>query len=262
MLAGVIVGLEGEPLLYNNLPGFMELAETHSRAITIITNGGPLTEKVCRDWANFSIKNIILSVDAADRLSYERFRKNGGFERFKKNAAMVAGMLPCQFHATVFKENLKSLLGMPALAYDLGIKRLSLQLLRSHPGSMARHIRSASRAELSRWLPEMRANAAQYNIDLGFDRNFGDLVWESDQIDAASIKHTTGNGTHCEHADTLACVLSDGRLFPCAGDFEPVPIKEYSFDGMFNHPYLLALRALRGAGRLIEPCRICMNIEH
>lgn len=262
-LAGVIFGLEGEPLLHENFLEFLELAGKHANAITLITNGSLITEKLCCTLARFRSGRIILSAEGSDAVAYERFRKHGSFERFKRNAALVAERLPCQLHATVFKENLSSLLGLPTLARDLGIRRISLQQVRPRPGYRMEGIQPASLGEIRAWLPGMLANAGENGVTVELDRNFGGSAFAATlgeiALPGASVTIAPMERGHCDHADRLACILSDGSLFPCAGDFEPIPLQEYSFDAIFNHPYLHALRSLHKAGRKIEPCRICMN---
>lgn len=262
-LAGVIFGLEGEPLLHDNFLDILKLAEHATREITLITNGSLLTEKLCDEMSLFPIGRIILSIDGSDAESYGRFRKNGRFERFKRNAAMIARRFSCQLHATVFRENLGSLHRLPELARNLGIGRVSLQQVRLRPGSSMNEIHSASIGEIAEWLGRFLENAGKHDIAIELDRNFGGSGFASAIGQIANpdsvVAITPIEAGHCDHADRLACIMSDGSLFPCAGDFEPVPLQEYSFDAVFNHPYLQALRSLHKAGRRIEPCRICMN---
>ena len=263
MLAGVIFGLEGEPLLHSKFLELMKLADDNANGITLITNGSLLTEKLCDRMKAYAIDKIILSIDGTDTDTYARFRKNGNFSKFKRNASMVAKRFPCQLHATIFRENLSSILNLPALAHELGIMRISLQQVRLRSGSRINDISSASTDELYDWLAIILENARKLGIAVELDRNFGgsDFTSALREMQSPDIRMslTPIKSGHCDHADRLACILSDGSLFPCAGDFGPVSMREYSFDAIFNHPYLQALRALHKAGKMIEPCRICMN---
>lgn len=264
-LAGIIVGLEGEPLLHPEFSGILDLAALHCGGITLITNGSLVNVDVCRALAQLSSSCVFLSIDAAGAALYEKLRKGGNLSLFMRNADMLAKAARCLFHATVFRQNLDSLTGLPALAASLGIKCLSFQQLRVHSGSASRSIEAASTFELETWLDKILAEAGKYNMAIVLDRFFGGEALQKKlrmlMREYPLLSMPEFHKGHCEHADSLAGITADGRLFPCAGDFEPVPMREYSFDAVFNHPYLVALRALHKAERISGACGICMNMR-
>lgn len=54
-------------------------------------------------------------------------------------------------------------------------------------------------------------------------------------------------------------ILSNGYIFPCCGDFEPSPISEYTFDGIFNHDYMTMIRGNILKNKSNSFCNICRN---
>lgn len=265
LLAGIIIGLEGEPLLHPHFLEVIKEAAGHARNIVLITNGSLITEAVCKALEDLPSCQIFLSIDASDADLYHQLRAGGSFENFKKNARRLAQTVPCLLHATVFRQNLASLTKLPQLAKVLGINHVSFQQLRQHPGSIDRGITKAAMKLLESWLEEVAENAEQYGIEITLDRFFGGPQLQG-HIHKLKQKHPHLTmpkycAESCAHAESLAGITMDGRLFPCAGDFEPAPIAELSFDGIFNHPYLLGLRSLHRAGKIISPCRICMTCQ-
>lgn len=264
-LAGIIFGLEGEPLLHPEILAMLRLAANHANSLVLITNASLITSSLCEQLADLRKVHVFLSTDAAEASLYEQLRPGGEFNNFRKNAAMLAKSVPTLLHATIFKQNLDSLVLLPALAADLGIGRVSFQQLRSHPGAEARGAQAVSRAELLNWLPALLSQAKKYSIAVELDRFFGGPGLQADlwqlKTEFPFLAMPNYDLASCVHADNLAGICADGSLFPCAGDFEPASMREYSFDAIFNHPYLQALRAMRGCGQLNAACRACMNMS-
>ena len=264
-LAGIIIGLEGEPLLHPEFVKILDLCASHAKRIVLITNGSLVTSEISLEVARLPSKFVFLSIDAADAVLYEQLRSGGNFFKFLRNAEDLARDSPCLLHATVFKQNLESLIQLPGLAAALGMNTVSFQLLRVHPGSVARGIQPARLTELKAWLSKVLEKALTHNVAVVLDRFFGGPAMQEHlrflkQAFPFLYLQEYRQG-ECAHADNLAGIHADGSLCPCAGDFEPVFMQNYAFESIFNHPYLQALRALHRAGRISEPCSICMNMQ-
>lgn len=266
-LARIVVGLEGEPLLHGQLAEALQIMAHHAREVVIITNGSLLTATLGRELLALPIPYMMISVDAADAASYAKFRPGGDFDRFRRHVKDAVSLgHKIILHATVFRENLKSLIGLPALARQLGGACISLQQMREHPGASRRGVHAANQQELERWFLELLDAARIHNIRILPDRFFGGPSFHALLCDMADtwgswLTIEQAYAGECPHAETFAGIMADGSLFPCAGDFAPVAMREYSFDAIFNHPYLQMLRAMHRYGIQNAACSRCMNIN-
>lgn len=267
-LAGITIAAQGEPLLYPHFFEALQIIAQHTKGIGLVTNGSLLDAQTSARLNQFPIVNLTLSIDAADEKNYARFRAGGKLCNLKNNVSRLPSELlqTCMFHATVFQQNLKTLLDLPALAKELGIKVVSFQQLRSHAGAILRGATPPSQSCLTTWLDKMLENALKNDIILLPDRFFGgpSLIKKLQTLAAQESVHfrfTPSNASSCAHAENAVAILADGSLFPCGGDFAPIRMEEYSFESLFNHPYLLALRAMRRTGRPNAACNSCMNID-
>ena len=263
-LARIIIGLEGEPLLHTQFFKAVPIMAGHANQLVLITNGSLLNKDYSKFLLQFPLSHILLSIDAADEKNYARFRKGGSLDQFRKNVEVALALgHKAILHATVFRENLGSLLELPALAHKLGLDCISLQQLRDHPGATLRGVHPVAQQELEDWFARMVVKAREYKIRLMLDRFFGGPAFY-EQVRAL---FTSENlllveempQAHCPHAEYFAGIMADGRLFPCAGDYAPAPMRTYSFDTIFNHPYLQVLRAFHRYKVENPGCRICMN---
>lgn len=263
-LARIIIGLEGEPLLHPQFFKAIPIMAEHANQLVLITNGSLLNEEYSKFLLQFPLPYLLLSIDAGDEKNYARFRKGGSLDQFVRNVdvALAQGHKAI-LHATVFKENLGTLLELPALAHRLGIDRISLQQLRAHPGSAQRGIHPAGQQELEDWLAMLIEQASLHKIQIMPDRFFGgpvvhaELCALSAREDMLLVEEMPEG--QCPHAEIFAGIMANGKLFPCAGDYAPTPLENYSFDAIFNHPYLQTLRAFHRYRVKNLGCSVCMN---
>ncbi len=263
-LASILIGLEGEPLLHKQIFQAFEIMSKYTDSLILFTNGSRLTSSVCQKLRDFPVRKLFLSIDAADEDAYSKYRLGGTLDLFKRHAEYAVqslGSEKIQLHATIFHDNMASVQGLPKLAKSLGIGRISLQQLREHDGSKQRGVFPGSNEELETFFNLLLDEAHKYDIELMPDRSFGgpeldkkiQAIAKNDPLVIHSAYDT------CIHVEIMAGILADGSLFPCAGDFEPVPLEEYTFDSIFNHPYLQALRAINRQNRVTMACKICRN---
>lgn len=55
-------------------------------------------------------------------------------------------------------------------------------------------------------------------------------------------------------------ILSDGRLFPCCGDINPVNMEKYNYDSIFNNEILLKLRKALHT-EMPSVCKECLGLS-
>lgn len=265
-LQSIIFGLEGEPLLYPHIFGALGLAATKTDFLLLVTNGSRLGRNVCERLKDFPVRGLVISMDAAVKSAYERFRPGGDFAQVLANCENACRELgsAISWHAVLFKENLPYLPRLPELASDVGVRCISLQQMRESEAILRRGLHAAQTDELLRTIAAIADSARAKKVAVSVDpyfaparimREIGRIAMEYPSLSIASGKTGT-----CEMPNSFASILSDGSLFPCCGNFRPAKIAEYTFDGVFNHPYLASLRQITAQGRILAPCRKCRQL--
>jgi uncharacterized Fe-S cluster-containing radical SAM superfamily protein len=84
-IEAITLASRGEPLLNKELPEMLQYCEGKFLGLKINTNASLLTEKNAHMLLSSDIKNLVFSLDAADKESYERIRVNGDFDLIRKN---------------------------------------------------------------------------------------------------------------------------------------------------------------------------------
>lgn len=264
-LRSVIVGLEGEPLLH---PGFHEILEALSgraQAISLVTNGTLLKESICRDLLQFPIGSLAISIEAGTRESYERFRRGADFATFLRHADLAARYLEerASFHVTMFRQNLDDIPTVLDLAKNLGVKRISFQLLRPSSAIKERGIDPAPEKRIKTCIAKVLEKCE--GLLLHFPPDFAspsimDFLRDTQKVCLENIQPEKSE-KGCQIIRHFASILADGRIFPCCGDFAPLQPQEHNFYGIYNHPFMLSLRQKIAQGHPPAACAVCGNLK-
>lgn len=111
----VIPDGNGEPLLHPDIAEMTKLAPT-----SIVTNGELLSKEM---FDRLSLTEVRISLDGSDAAAHERIRVGGNFQRVVQNIDYAARRIPVMVFSVLTKENSESLMGMPKLLNDLGVKK-------------------------------------------------------------------------------------------------------------------------------------------
>lgn len=254
--------LEGEPFCYSHFFQALDYAMEASEFISISTNGSLLTKEKLYHLSKYKFSLFSLSIDAADSVNYSYFRKGGHLSHFLRNAGSAVENLGSAviFNSVICQQNLHSLLDLPKLAAMVGVSTINLMQLRIHRALCSKGITPAKLDDLLIFLESMLNSAENYGITLCFDNSFANkyvLSWLSKNasrnifIEPARKK--------CIIPWYYTSILSSGKIFPCCGDFQPMKINSYTFDGIFNHDYLRMLRGNITEGKNINACALCCH---
>lgn len=132
----------GEPLLLNDLRERVRYVNRKKRQdchVELSTNGMLLN----RDWIDFFVEEgveLLISVDGADRSTFESIRRGADFERVMKNAeeaAMAYREFPAHrspsFYISIQKDNQRQIAEIFRLAFSLGIRRVGCGMVTNPP---------------------------------------------------------------------------------------------------------------------------------
>lgn len=128
-------GIEGEPLLNENLTGFLEIARRYGVSSDIITNGTLLSESLSERFAGGLLDHISISFDGATKKTFENIRRGASFhdvlnnieklqdtkERLKSNSPSVS------LAVTVSRKNIEELPAIVKLASEHGIRSIGVR---------------------------------------------------------------------------------------------------------------------------------------
>ena len=84
-IRNVTLYTHGEPLLYPNLPDVVRIAKEKNLTVSISTNGNLLSEELGRELLSAGLDVLRYSVEGASKLSYEKIRIGGNFNRLFSN---------------------------------------------------------------------------------------------------------------------------------------------------------------------------------
>ena len=254
--------LEGEPFCYPHLFQALDYAMEASEFISISTNGSLLTKDKLYHLSKYKFSLFSLSINAADSVNYSYFHKGGHLLYFLRNAGNAVENLGSAviFNTVICQQNLHSLLDLPRLAAMVGISTISLMQLRTHRALLSKGITPAKSNDLLLCLESMLNRAEYYGITLYFDHSFTNkdvISWLAKKSFGSILIEPARK--KCIIPWCYTSILSSGKIFPCCGDFQPVKINSYTFDGIFNHDYLRMLRGHIAEGKNVKACALCRH---
>lgn len=264
-LEQVIFATEGEPFLYSGIWDALDLAANTAKSIVLASNGSLISTQEALRLQKYPIKTIFLSIDGADGPTYEKFRKGGIFRKFTRATSLLTESLGPKviFHAVLCAQNCISLLKLPRLARELGVQGISLAQIRMHPGAKDRGVTPCSSVALWDFLDSFLTEAQHNGIAVFFDTHFADAHTMQ------RLRSLLGADKDSQPSVLAACpplwqhttITQNCCLFPCCGDFQPVKVlyEDFNFDSVFNHEYLLLLRAMMLLGVIPRGCDACLH---
>jgi len=122
---GWIIIEGGEPLLRQELFEVIEIIYKSGIKIYLISNGMLLDENIARRLAKFDV-NLMISIDGADKESYEKIRRGASFEKLKESVTIaneykILDSCP----VTVGRHNYEQLDKIFQFAKDIGYKKIT-----------------------------------------------------------------------------------------------------------------------------------------
>lgn len=258
----VIIGLEGEPLTHPNFLEVLKKTSLITDSIYLVTNGLLLTQDIIKELNENKVKELIISCDGSSKNVYENIRTGGNFlrlsEKIKIAASCFEGSL--KLHAVVSSLNITDLVNLPSFASKLGVKRLSFAQLRTCSFSKTNNIVQPSIESLKEFIKKIMLEAEKNDVHIELESFFASgelLTFIEDYYKSSEYLHLNTFKV-CPSPWNFVSILSDGRLFACCGDIEPVILERFSFDDIYNHELLRKLRyLLLNSKKLPKVCQNC-----
>lgn len=239
----------------------MDLAQKAASEIRLCTNASLLTTKNQERLKAYPISQIALSIDGTDEKSYAFMHQGGSFKRFIVNAKTLSANFGERviLSSLLCEQNLASILELPKLAHSLGIKTLNFTQFRPHQNALLRGNREGCAQKLIETLEALKLKGQELNLEMYFEAYAKDPLLNAWVVKEKALHKVPKDELFCPLPWMYTSILSDGTLFPCCGDFKLENIKEYTFEGIFEHEYLSRLRSLLFQGEIPKACLECSH---
>ena len=115
----------GEPLLRRELLEIIKIIFENKIKVYLISNGMLFNEDLPRRFAELDV-NLMISIDGADKESYEKIRRGASFEKLKKSVAIANeyGVLD-SCPVTIGKHNYHQIGKLFKFAEEIGYKKIT-----------------------------------------------------------------------------------------------------------------------------------------
>lgn len=123
----------GEPLLHPDFDKMISLACLHAPFVGLTSNGMLLDKDKTERLNSSGLSELTVSVDSPYVKEYAMIRVGGDLNKVKNNLAYFTShsSIPLRIHTVLSATNQASVPAIPQLAYDLGAKKLTFNIL--HP---------------------------------------------------------------------------------------------------------------------------------
>ncbi len=242
----------GEPLMNPDFFDMVEFARRQGVFVYFNTNACLLNEKNCEKLIAAGPNEVRVSIDGAQKQTYEHFRRGAVFEKVIENLTRLGRRAPADMLVGVWflamKENIRELPQMPALAANAGVKNLYIQ-----------NLHSWGREELSKSVVQ----------ELGINKGeFADIVSQTEQEAAKhgvrfnKVSDFSGDQTvrGCQWPWFSTYISVEGFVTPCCVQGSNPDVIQ--FGNIFETPFAeiwnnKKYQAFRRALKSDSPPKIC-----
>lgn len=203
----------GEPLLRKELMEIIETLSENRINIYLISNGMLLNENMIRRFADLDV-NLMISIDGADRESYEGVRKGASFEKLKESIATankydILDSCP----VTVGRHNWGQIDRLFRFVKEMGYKKITLLGLKPCK-DYEKYVLSA--AEYENLFFSIVKHQKDYEMDVYVDEPFFKPFLKEHDINWAG---NSENGIVVP--DVSRCIFGDYLFIEANGDVKP-----------------------------------------
>ncbi|MFP4363071.1 MAG: radical SAM protein [Spirochaetia bacterium] len=206
----------GEPLVRHDLEKLMKYAVSLGFRINLITNGTLVTEKRANAFYKAGLRTAQVSVEGPEEgIHDELVGVPGAFQRTLRGIKLLqdAG-IRVQTNTTITRVNIDSVIKIPSLLAQIGVKRFSMNLFIPTGKSTENEELFISYSEIGRVVDELRKEA--HSLGLTF-------YWYSPTPHCYYNPIARGLGNKsCAAMDGLISVTPTGDVIPCSSYDKPM----------------------------------------
>ena len=260
------IGCGAEPLMSGNLEQYLQQIKSFAIPYTlIISNGSLLTEEKANFILDAGINELSISLESADKDTYESIRKGAKFDRLVENLRRLNQLKKerqterpaLAFNVVLMKSSIGGLPSLIDLAKSLEIKTLGMAHLIPFKG--------LDNKEESLWYHQDLANrkikeAMEYAESAGIGVFCPPLFGEKAQGDDRRATEKGGKGLACVQPWTFMIINSNGKVTPCGwlyGEDAAASFRDHSFRQIWFSDMYAKLREEIRSGNLRPGCARC-----
>lgn len=247
-LYDIYIGNWGEPLLNPELYKMIEYAHECNIRITIFTNLNILDNDIAEKLVKSNLECLNISLDGAAQESYQRYRKNGDFNKVIENIKLIietkkrykADFPIIVWQFLVMRHNESETQKAQEMAEELGIQ-FKLARIRCDMGRELFMNQRERFESVKQWLPE----SAKYS------------KYDYEQNTSKNLKQT------CDFLWDFSVINWDGGVAPCCGVYRKEDIfgniNNGSFKSIWNNAKYRAARRFVSSHIEQEAHTVCHN---
>ena len=203
----------GEPLLRKKLFDIIEIIHKKRIKTYLISNGMLLDEDLARKLADFDV-NLMISIDGADKESYEKIRVGASFEKLKDSVKIAADCdILDSCPVTVGKHNYNQIGSLFKFVKDTGFKKITFLGLKPCE-NYRRYALNAE--EYEKVFFSIIEDQRKYEMDVFVDEPFFKPFLKEHDINYST---STENGIGV--SETSGCIFGSYMFIETNGDVKP-----------------------------------------
>ncbi|MGV8122821.1 MAG: radical SAM/SPASM domain-containing protein [Candidatus Xenobiia bacterium LiM19] len=233
----------GEPLLRADLMEILSFSRECSLMTTVITNGLSITESAARQLREFGVA-VRVSIDGTLEETHDAVRGGGSYRKALQAITLLKSVeAVLSLHFTVHRRNVKEIDRLPSLCSSLGVKDVTIAVLKP-----------AGRAMTHTGLLISPAMIA-------YVRTIAETLRHNSDITLKSHPERNWEGFGCPAGNTKLGIHANGDITPCVflgSAFRGGNTRKAGLSHLWQHDKKLQLlRGLQAAGA----CTDCSDIE-
>jgi len=210
---GWIIIEGGEPLLRQELFEVIEIIYKGSIKIYLISNGMFLDEDIARRLAKYDV-NLMISIDGADKESYEKIRKGASFQKLTESVAIASKYkILDSCPVTIGRHNYQQLGRIFKFVKEIGYKKITFLGLKPCKDYENNFLTGEQYNSIFLSLVEYQK---EYLLDVYFDEPFFKPFLKEHHIDY-SVEGDNGITV----PDTSSCIFGSYMFIETNGDVKP-----------------------------------------
>ena len=258
-----IVNLQGygEPTLHPEFRRLVTLARQHAPIVKFFSHLNRWTAELADFVVEAGVRQVIVSLDATDRVTYARVRRRGDFDdllagvRFLSDAIDRSGAVHPEilYNIVVVRDTVEQISKVVEFVRGLGLGQPVYELVNSYGDAAIGALEEPDRALVRHQLLTARAKAAEF----GWMRTLQNI-----DFNLASLEEVDVDAFRCYRPWRLLTVLEDGGVVPC-GEYHEGQVlfgnlRNQSVAEVWDGPSARGFRERLLQGRSgLEVCRRC-----
>ncbi len=240
----------GEPFCYTRICDFLQLLNSYSMRITILSNGTLIDEKIVRHLKDLRFLKVIqVSIDGASPEVHDWQRGEGSFKKAIRGVKLLQdNSLPVTIKAMLNRHNYTDIENIAELALSMGLGSVSFGDAVECGKAAVYSSDMRFEADVHREIIERVLLLREKYPDLGISGTIGQKIdMLKDFYTKGPGKGDRGNFSTCPAGQSTLSIRADGKVVPCSAFWTLIcgDIRKQSLEDIWQNSEMLnKIRAL------------------